>query len=77
MARGVHLSTALRMLETPDPVDLTVLKKDGSIMYLTNCVGLKYDKYKGTRRVKLLTSNQIRCIHEVCIIAINDMEVFM
>ena len=51
MAQRIHLSTMSDMLSRPDPVDLVVLTKEGRVLTLENCVGLKYDKYRGTRRI--------------------------
>ena len=65
------------MLKRPDPVDLVVLAKDGRVMYLNNCIGLKFDQYKGTRRVRLLDSGQIRCIRDILIMSINGCEVMI
>lgn len=65
------------MLKRPDPVDLVVLAKDGRVMYLNNCVGLKFDLYKGTRRVRLVDSGQIRCIRDILIMSINGCEVMI
>ncbi len=61
----------------PEPLDLVVLKKSGEVMNLNNCVGLKYDKYKGTRRAKLLDSGQIRMVRDCLILSVNGMEVFL
>ena len=33
--------------------------------------------YKGTRRMKLLDSNEIRQLRDACVFEINGMEVFM
>ena len=77
MARSIHISTACDMLMKPEPLDLVVLKKSGEVMNLNNCVGLKFDKYKGTRRVKLLDSGQIRMIRDCLILSINGMDVFL
>ena len=33
--------------------------------------------YKGTRRIKLLDSREIRTVRDVCIFEINGMEVFL
>ena len=33
--------------------------------------------YKGTRRMKLLDSNEIRQLRDVCIFGVNGMEVYM
>ena len=38
---------------------------------------LKYDFYKGTRRMKLLDSNEISQLRDVCIFEVNDMEMYM
>jgi len=38
---------------------------------------LKYDFYSGTRTIKLLTSNEIRKVRDVCISRINGLEVFL
>ena len=65
------------MLEKPDPVDLVVLNKEGRILELNNCIGLKFDRYKGTRRVKLLDSGQIRCIRDILVMKINGCDVMM
>ena len=35
------------------------------------------DFYKGTRRMKLLGSNEIRQLRDVCVFEINGMEMFM
>jgi hypothetical protein len=65
------------MLMKPDPVDLVVMTKDARVLELNNCIGLKFDKYKGTRRVKLLDSGQIRCIRDILILKINGCEVML
>lgn len=75
MARYIHISTVCDMLMKPDPVDLVVLKKNGEVMNLKNCVGLKFDKYKGTRRVKLLDSGQVRMIRDCLILSVNGTDV--
>lgn len=65
------------MLMKPDPVDLVVMTKDARVLELNNCIGLKFDKYKGTRRVKLLDSGQIRCIRDILILKINGCDVML
>lgn len=64
-------------MDSPEPVNLRVWKKDGSLMNLQNCISLRYNFYEGTRQIKLLNSNQIRTIRDVCIFSINDCEVFL
>ena len=77
MAQRIHLSTMSEMLSRPDPVDLVVLTKEGRVLTLENCVGLKYDKYRGTRRIKMLSSGQIRTIRDILVMSINGCEVMI
>ncbi len=65
------------MLMRPEPVDLVVLTKNGRILELNNCIGLKFDKYKGTRRIKMLTSGEIRTVRDILIMSINGCEVMI
>lgn len=65
------------MLQQPDPVDLVVVTKEGRILHLDNCIGLKFDMYKGTRRIKMLASGQIRAIRDILVLSINGMEVMV
>ncbi len=71
------MSTAADMLMKPDPVDLVVMTKGGRVLELNNCIGLKFDKYKGTRRIKMLSSGQIRTIRDILIMKINGCEVML
>ena len=78
---SIHLSTAQAMMQRPDPVDLVVWrssgKNAGELIRYDNCISLHYDYYEGTRTVKLLVSNQIRKVRDVCILSINGLEVFL
>lgn len=65
------------MLDSGKPVSLTYVKKNGQIMNVDNAVSLRYDYYAGTRTIKLLHNGRKRTIHDVCIIAIDDFEVFL
>lgn len=75
--QNLHISEARKLLDRGEPVSLDVVKKDGSIMQLKNCVSLRYDYRQGTRNVKLLDSRQIRQIRDNLIIAINNIEVYI
>ena len=77
MAKAIHISTLRKMLQAGDPVDLSLWKSSGEILHYRNAVPLRYDFYKGTRRIKLLDSREIRTIRDVCIFEINGMEVFL
>ena len=73
---AIHMSQARKMLDSGQPVSLTVVRlKNGALIRYENCVSLRYDYYKGTRTIKLLKSGQMRTIHDVCIIGIDDYEV--
>lgn len=77
MSKSIHISTARHILNSGDPVDISVWKSDGSILQLNNCISLRYDYYGGWRNVKLLTSGEIRKIRDVCIFAVQGLEVFL
>ena len=77
MARSIHISTARHILNSGDPVDISVWKSDGSILQLNNCISLRYDYYGGWRNVKLLASGEIRRVRDVCIFAVNSLEVYL
>lgn len=76
--KAIHISQARKMLESGQPVNLTVVRlRNGALIQYNNVISLRYDYYKGTRSIKILSSGQIRTIHDVCIIAINEFEVFL
>ena len=77
MARSVHITTARQMLNSGDPVDISVWKSDGSILELHNVISLRYSFYGGWRNIKLLQSGQMRKIRDCCIFRINGLEVFL
>ncbi len=77
MQNAIHISQARKMLDCGQPVSLTYVKKNGSIMSADNVVSLRYDFYTGMRTIKLLRNGAKRSIHDVCIIGINDFEVFL
>lgn len=65
------------MMETGKVVNLTVVRKNGTIFQANEVVSLRNDFYKGTRQIKHIRSGQIRTIHDICIIGIDDFEVFI
>lgn len=75
--RSIHITTARTMLNSGDPVYVSVWKANGEILHLHNCILLRYDYYAGTRNIKLLSSGQIRKIRDCCIFAVNGLEVFL
>ena len=77
MSKAIHITTARTMLNSGDPVDISVWKANGEILHLHNCISLRYEFYAGTRNIKLLTSGQIRKIRDCCIFNVNGLEVFL
>ena len=74
---GIHISTARKMLNAPEPLDIKLWTAKGEIQLWKRCISLRYDFYKGTRNMKLLDSNQIRKLRDCCIFEINGISVFM
>ena len=77
MAKAVHITTARKMIDSGDPVDLKVWAKDGRVLHLQNCIGLRYNFRSGTRQVKLLTSRQIRTIRDVLMFESNGLTIYL
>ena len=75
--QSIHISTLRKILSSPEPVDLTLWTCHDTIQHWHRCISLKYDFYKGTRRMKLLDSNEIRQLRDVCIFEVNGVEVYM
>ena len=71
----MHISKARAILNAGKPVDISVWKRDGSIMHLKNAVSLRYDFRGGFRNVKILGSGGIRRIRDCCIFLLNGEEV--
>jgi hypothetical protein len=77
MAHSIHISTARKMLDAGDPVDISFWTKDGELISLHDVVGLSYNFRSGTHNIKLLASRQIRTIRDICLYKINDMTIFL
>ena len=75
--QSIHISTARLMLNRPDPVDIRLWTRSGEIQEWRRCISIKYDHYKGTRKMKLLDSGQIRQMRECCLFELNGMEVYL
>ena len=65
------------MLEQPEPVTIRLWTAKGEVQVWHRAVSLRYDLYRGIRNVKLLDSGEIRKLRDVCIIEINNMEVYL
>lgn len=77
MKSSIHLTQALKMLESGKPVSLTVVTAKGKKNEYPEVISLSHDHYKGTRTIKILRSGQKRTIHDVLIVGIDDFEVFL
>lgn len=77
MAKSIHITTMRKMLEASEPVDIKLWTKNGEIQEWKNCISLRYNFYAGVRNMKLLKSQQIRKVRDVCIFEINGLEVFL
>ena len=65
------------MLNSGDPVDLSVWRSDGSILELRKVISLRYSFYGGWRNVKILASGECRRVRDCCIFRINGLAVFL
>lgn len=78
ITKRLHLTQALQLIQTGKPCELRVWKATtGDIIEYRNVVFLGRDSKKGTIRIKLQTSRQIREFREVCLFEINNMEVHL
>lgn len=77
MKKAIHISQALAMLNRGERVSLRVVTVKGKIMLCEDVISLSFDRYKGTRSIKFMRSGQIRTIHDVCIIGIDDFDVYL
>jgi hypothetical protein len=77
MPNKIHITTMRHMLNSGDPIDISVWTAKGEIQHHHNCVSLRYNFYSGTRNIKLLSSGQIRKIRDCCIFRINNCDVFL
>lgn len=77
MNSAMHISRARVIMDSGQPFSLTYVKKNGAVFSSNDVVSLRYDFYTGLRTVKFLKSGEKRTIHDVCIIAIDNFEVFL
>ncbi|MDE5988962.1 MAG: hypothetical protein K2H17_06155 [Duncaniella sp.] len=77
MKKAIHISQALAMLNNGQRVSLHVVTVKGKLMEWQDVISLSYDRYKGTRSIKFVRSGEIRTIHDVCIVGIDDFDVFL
>ena len=75
--KSIHISTARKILQAPEPVDIKCWTKDGRIMTMHDAVPLRYNFYEGTQQFKILASREIRTIRINLIFELNNCEVFL
>ena len=76
MSKAIHITTARTMLNSDDPVDISVWKANGSILELRNCLpAIQFLRRLAQRHVAL--SGEYRKIRDCCIFKVNDLEVFL
>ncbi|MCM1412915.1 MAG: hypothetical protein NC111_03525 [Bacteroides sp.] len=73
---SIHISTARTMLNSGDPVDISVWKSDVSILRHHNVISLRYNFYGGWRNVKNLSSGECRKISDCCVFRVNNLTAF-
>lgn len=74
---GIHITALQKLLNSGTPVDIRLWTKKGEIQHYHNCVSLRYDFYRGTRRIKLLDSREIRTVRDCLIFEINNTTVYL
>ena len=74
---AIHISTARKILQAPEPVDIKCWTKSGAVLELTNAIPLRYNFYEGTQQFKILNSREIRTVRINLIFEINKIEVFL
>ena len=77
MKKAIHISQARAMLDRGERVSLRVVTVKGRLIEFSDIISLSFDRYKGTRSVKSVRSGEIRTIHDVCIIGIDDFDVYL
>lgn len=77
MKKAIHITQALAMLNRGERVSLKIVTVKGKLMEWEDVISLSYDRYKGTRSIKFVRSGQIRTIHDVCIVGIDDFDVYI
>lgn len=77
MKKALHISQALAMLDHGQRVSLRVVTAKGRLKEFPDVISLSFDRYKGTRSIKFVRSGEIRTIHDVCIIGIDDFDVYL
>ena len=74
---AIHISTARKILQAPEPVDIKCWTKSGAVLELTNAIPLRYNFYEGTQQFKILNSREIRTVRINLIFEINGIPCFL
>lgn len=73
----IHITIARKILDSGKPVTLSVFTKKGELQTYADVIGISNHFRGGTRKIKFLASGEIRQIRDVCIVEINDEEVYL
>lgn len=73
----IHINVAREMLDSGKPVTLSIFTKKGELQTYADVIGISSYFRGGTRKIKFLVSGEIRQIRDVCIVEINDEEVYL
>jgi hypothetical protein len=74
----LHITQMRQLIEQGKPCELKVWKStNGDILEYRNAVMIGHDSRRGTFRVMLQTSHQIREFRDVCVFEINGMQVHL
>lgn len=78
MNKKLHITQMRELIQQNKPVELKVWKAtSGEILVYRNATMVGHDGRRGTFRVMLQPSHQIREFRDVCVFEINGMEVHL
>lgn len=77
MSNTIHISTVKKILQSKEVVNLTVIKKNGEIITINDCIMTSQYTRGRTCKVIITESNEIRQIRFVCILKLNNQEVVL
>lgn len=78
MTKRIHITEAMKALRSGKPCELKVWKSTtGDILEYRNATFVGHDKRRGTFRIRLNTSHQIREFRDVCVFEFNGIEVHL
>lgn len=73
----MHAAQARMLIESKEPVDLKLWKKNGEIVEATNIVCTSSYFHGNTYNLKFLDSDEFRKVKAICIHEVNGEEVYL